>query len=287
MKFATISIDGKKTFAALVKDEAAIPLHALVEREEPFTDLREFLESGGAKLLENISPGARRDLETPLSKVTFHAPILRPPKIIALGRSYQEHAAEQGRSVTEQPTLFAKARNTVIGHGDDIVIPRGIEQVDYEVELCLVISSATTGPVKPENAIDAVLGFTIMNDVSARDAQFSDKQWYRGKSFRTFAPTGPVVVTPDELNWEDLSLRTFVNNEERQASRTSQLAYPIPEIISFISEVHDFEPGDLVATGTPSGVGVFMDPQVFLVPGDEVVLEIEGIGKLINKVVEA
>jgi 2-keto-4-pentenoate hydratase/2-oxohepta-3-ene-1,7-dioic acid hydratase in catechol pathway len=284
MKFATFHEDGV-TKAGVFTKKGLAAVEDLVDGHGPFRDLRAFLEAGGLRLLENVSLDKvpKEKLRDPAG-VRMAAPVLRPPKIIALGRSYREHAEEQNARITDYPLIFAKARTSVIGPGEPIVIPRGVEKLDYEVELCAVIGKAAKKPVGADRIMDFVFGFTIMNDVSARGAQASDKQWYRGKSYRTFAPTGPCVVTTDALDYGNLKLTTTVNGDLRQESSTNRLLYTVPEIIAFISGVHELEAGDLIATGTPAGVGVFRDPPVFLAPGDSVELEIENIGTLVNEV---
>jgi 2-keto-4-pentenoate hydratase/2-oxohepta-3-ene-1,7-dioic acid hydratase in catechol pathway len=211
-------------------------------------------------------------------------PIERPQKIICVGLNYRDHAEEQGVDAPGKPILFAKWPNTLIGPGEAIVLPAASEQVDYEAELGVVIGKRARN-VSVENALDAVGGYVCVNDVSARDLQFSDGQWTRGKSPDTFCPVGPRVVPAAEIpDPQALAIRALLNGEVMQDSSTANMIFGVAEIVSFISQVITLEPGDLIATGTPAGVGVFRDPPVFLRAGDEITIEIEGIGALTNPV---
>ena len=211
-------------------------------------------------------------------------PVARPGKIVAIGRNYRDHAAEQNVEPPPAPLVFAKFPTAVVGPGADVRWDPGLtSQVDYEAELAVVIGT-TARRLSPEEALGAMLGYTCLNDVSARDLQFGDGQWTRGKSLDTFCPMGPEIVTGDEIgDAADLAIRCLVNGEERQSARTSDLYFGIAEIISHCSQSFTLEPGDVIATGTPGGVGVFRKPPVFLADGDEVVVEIEGIGRLVNR----
>jgi 2-keto-4-pentenoate hydratase/2-oxohepta-3-ene-1,7-dioic acid hydratase in catechol pathway len=212
-------------------------------------------------------------------------PIERPQKIICLGLNYRDHAEEQGVDLPEKPLLFAKWPNTLIGPGEAIVIPPAVEKCDYEAELAVVLG-ARARRVSKENAFEAVRGYLCANDVSARDLQFGDGQWTRGKSVDTFCPVGPQLVPAAEVtDPHDLRIRALVNGEVLQDSTTANLVFGIDEIISFASQTVTLEPGDLILTGTPAGVGIFRKPPRLLQPGDEVTIEIEGIGSLTNPVV--
>jgi 2-keto-4-pentenoate hydratase/2-oxohepta-3-ene-1,7-dioic acid hydratase in catechol pathway len=211
-------------------------------------------------------------------------PIEWPQKIICVGLNYRDHAEEQGVTPPERPILFAKWPNTLIGPGEPIVLPPISEQVDYEAELGVVIGSRVRN-VSVENALDAVGGYICVNDVSARDLQFSDGQWTRGKSPDTFCPVGPRLVPAAEIpDPQVLAIRAILNGEVLQDSSTANMIFGVAEIIAFISQTITLEPGDLIATGTPAGVGVFRDPPVFMQPGDEITIEIEGLGALTNPV---
>ena len=211
-------------------------------------------------------------------------PIERPGKIVCVGLNYRDHAEEQGTALPQAPLLFAKWPNTLIGPGDAIVIPSITQQVDYEAELGVVIGERVRG-VSEENALEAVRGYLCLNDVSARDLQFGDKQWTRGKSPDTFCPIGPALVPASEVpDPQALAIRAIVNGDVLQDSSTSNMIFTVAEIIAYISQAITLEPGDLIATGTPAGVGAFRDPPIWLQPGDEVTIEIEGLGALTNPV---
>jgi 2,4-didehydro-3-deoxy-L-rhamnonate hydrolase len=212
-------------------------------------------------------------------------PISRPGKIVCVGLNYKDHAEEQGVELPAAPLLFAKFTTSLIGPGEAIVIPPLVSQCDYEAELAVVIGVSVRN-VSRENAFEAVAGYICANDVSARDLQFADKQWTRGKSPDTFCPVGPRLVPAAEVaDPHNLRIRALVNGEVLQDSSTSNLIFGIDEIISYITQTSTLEPGDLILTGTPAGVGVFRDPQRLLQPGDEVTIEIEGLGELTNPVV--
>ena len=211
-------------------------------------------------------------------------PIERPQKIICVGLNYSDHAAEQGVATPEQPLLFAKWPNTLIGPGDPIVLPAITQKPDYEAELGVVIGSRVRN-VSVENALEAVAGYICVNDVSARDLQFADGQWTRGKSPDTFCPVGPALVPASEIpDPQALGIRAILNGQTMQESTTGNMIFGVAEIISYITQTITLEPGDLIATGTPAGVGVFRDPPVFLQPGDEITIEIDGLGSLTNPV---
>lgn len=212
-------------------------------------------------------------------------PVPRPRNVICLGLNYRQHATEQGLATPPRPLLFAKASTSVIGPTDDIVLPESAGQVDYEVELAVVIG-ARAKKVPASRALEFVAGYMAVNDVSAREAQFGDGQWFRGKSFDTFCPTGPYLVTKEQVpDPHSLTLRCLVNGQVMQQARTSDLIFDIPAIIEFITRDITLQPGDIVATGTPSGVGIFRKPPVLLKAGDVVVCEVERIGRLENRVV--
>jgi 2-keto-4-pentenoate hydratase/2-oxohepta-3-ene-1,7-dioic acid hydratase in catechol pathway len=211
-------------------------------------------------------------------------PIERPQKIVCVGLNYRDHAEEQGTELPRAPLLFAKWPNTLIGPGEPIVIPPITGQVDYEAELGVVIGERVRG-ASAENALEAVAGYLCLNDVSARDLQFSDGQWVRGKSLDTFCPVGPELVPASNVpDPQRLSIRALVNGESLQDSSTSNMIFSVAEIIAHVSQAITLEPGDLIATGTPAGVGAFRDPQIWLQHGDEVTIEIEGVGALTNPV---
>jgi 2-keto-4-pentenoate hydratase/2-oxohepta-3-ene-1,7-dioic acid hydratase in catechol pathway len=210
--------------------------------------------------------------------------IPRPGKIVCVGLNYRDHAAEGGMDLPKAPLLFAKWPNTLIGDGDAVVLPPESTQVDYEAELGVVIGT-TAKRVSERDALDHVAGYICVNDVSARDLQFADGQWTRGKSPDTFCPVGPRLVPRDEIaDPQALAIRCIVNGEALQDSSTAQMIFSVAEIIAYASQVITLEEGDLIATGTPAGVGVFRDPKVLLQDGDEVAVEIEGLGTLTNPI---
>jgi 2-keto-4-pentenoate hydratase/2-oxohepta-3-ene-1,7-dioic acid hydratase in catechol pathway len=207
-----------------------------------------------------------------------------PSKIICVGLNYRDHAEEQGTELPKAPLLFAKWPNTLIGDGEPIVLPAEAREVDYEAELGVVIGTRTRH-VEEARALDAVQGYICVNDVSARDLQFADGQWTRGKSPDTFCPVGPRLVAREEIDDpQALAVRCTVNGEVLQDSSTANMIFSVAEIIAYISRTITLEPGDLIATGTPAGVGVFRDPKILLQDGDEVSVEVEGLGTLTNPV---
>jgi len=238
-----------------------------------------FREGWLEKVAEVKNPG--RKIE-----VRIASPIHRPSKIICLGKNYAEHAKEGGFENPEKPLLFCKTPNALSGPYDPIILPRSSGQVDWEVELAVIIGKEGKRIAKTD-AFDYVAGFTVMNDVSGRQAQFSDSQWFRGKSFDSFAPAGPFIVTPDEIdNVNNLRLTAVVDGEIMQDGNTRDMIFDIRAIIENISEDITLIPGDIISTGTPAGVGIFRDPPVVLKPGNVVECRIEQIGAIINKVVE-
>jgi 2-keto-4-pentenoate hydratase/2-oxohepta-3-ene-1,7-dioic acid hydratase in catechol pathway len=210
--------------------------------------------------------------------------ISRPGKIVCVGLNYLDHAQEGGMELPKAPLLFSKWPNTLIGDGEAIVLPPESKEVDYEAELGVVIGT-TAKRVSEADALDHVEGYICLNDVSARDMQFGDGQWTRGKSLDTFCPVGPRLVPREEIaDPQQLGIRCILNGETMQDSSTSQMIFSVAEIIAYVSQVITLEPGDLIATGTPAGVGVFKDPKVLLKDGDEVSIEIDGLGTLTNPV---
>lgn len=223
---------------------------------------------------------------TPLSAVKLNPPVIAPGKILAVGLNYAAHAAEQNAKTPEFPLIFSKCVTALIGPRDEIRLPRISDMIDYEAELAVVIGKEAKS-VSADDATEYVAGYTIMNDVTARDLQKRERQWVRAKGLDTFAPCGPWLVTTDEIpdpHVLDLELR--VNGKLRQRTRTDDLIFKIPQLIEFISQDLTLKPGDIISTGTPSGVGVFRQPPVFLKPGDEIEVGIEGIGMLRNVVAD-
>jgi 2-keto-4-pentenoate hydratase/2-oxohepta-3-ene-1,7-dioic acid hydratase in catechol pathway len=244
------------------------------------------LIQGGPAVLERAKQATAGASAAPLVEITLLAPLPRPPKIVCIGVNYADHAAEAGRALPRWPSVFLKAPSCVVGPGDPIVRPPTTEQLDYEVELAVVIGKQAKS-VPREQALEYVAGYTIMNDVSARDLQFDkDGGIILGKNFDTSAPLGPCITLVDELpDPSNLAIRTWVNGTLRQDGHTHNLIFDVPAIIAFLTQQLTLEPGDVIATGTPAGVGLGMHPQVWLQPGDTVRMEVDGIGVLENRVV--
>ena len=250
------------------------------------SDMTAFLESGASGRAR-----AQRALAHPaaaatmgLDEVTLKPPILHPGKIICIGQNYAEHAAESHSAVSPYPIIFAKYPNSLIAGGDPIVLPKISNQVDYEGELAVVIGTRAR-QVSETEALAYVGGYAPFNDVSARDWQSRTSQWTIGKTFDTFGPMGPVLTTADEvLDPQNLSIRVSIGGEVLQSSHTSKMIFPVATLIAYLSSVMTLEPGDIIATGTPDGVGAARTPRRFLRPGDMVRVEIEGLDGLENPV---
>jgi 2-keto-4-pentenoate hydratase/2-oxohepta-3-ene-1,7-dioic acid hydratase in catechol pathway len=251
-----------------------------------------------AKESEHVAADVLREalaLQTKLEAVALeeHAtaelellsPVANPSKIVCVGLNYLDHAAESGQEAPSRPLLFGKFSNALVGPGDPVRFSTAeTTQVDYEGELAVVIGR-TTSDVPVNRALDQILGYTIANDVSARDAQFGDGQWLRGKSLDTFCPLGPVVVTRDEIpDVQDLRIQTTVNDELLQDGSTADMVFNVAELVSYVSRYLTLLPGDLILTGTPPGVGFARTPPIFLGDGDTVSVQISGIGTLTNTV---
>jgi 2-keto-4-pentenoate hydratase/2-oxohepta-3-ene-1,7-dioic acid hydratase in catechol pathway len=246
-----------------------------------FPDLLSVLQ-GGTQALTKVEAFIAKASAIPLASVKLCAPIPDPPKILCMGLNYRDHAQEANLEIPKYPVIFAKYSNTVIGPGDNIVLPKTSRKPDYEAEFGFVIGKRARH-IKAEDWRDCVFGYMNCNDVSARDYQMSVSQWTMGKNFDTFAPMGPWLVSADEI--EDphhLNLSLTLNGETMQSSNTRELIFKIPETVAFLSSVMTLEPGDVVLTGTPSGVGFSRKPPRWLLPGDEVVVRVEGLGELRN-----
>lgn len=307
MKLVSYDI-GKEVRAGLVIDDRVLDLakaaRAITGKPHP-TELKTWLEdifskSGAterwskrfAKLVASLAKKRRPSWSYALEKVHLNAPIPNPEKVICVGQNYLDHVLEQQKMFGDKvkppksPIIFAKFPTTLTGPYDPIVLPpkKVTDKVDYETELAFVVGRMISRATQRE-AAEAVAGYMILNDVSARDCQFSDKQWVRAKSMDGFAPCGPWLVTSDEIpNPHRLDIWTRVNGELLQDSNTRQMIFKIPKILSYLSQSITFKPGDIIATGTPPGVGVFREPPVLLQPGDTVESGIEGIGTLKNPV---
>ncbi|WP_295132421.1 fumarylacetoacetate hydrolase family protein [uncultured Reyranella sp.] len=292
MKLATITHGGTSKAALVSPDGRTFwPLEEMLGRAVPtlgavvgeFETIRSKIKPSGAGL--------------PLSAVKIEAPIPRPPRnVMCVGKNYHEHAREFTRSgfdssassaadaIPTAPIIFTKAPECVIADGADIRYPEGVsDSVDYEAELGLVIGKGGRGIAKAD-AYGHVFGYTIINDVTARDLQGKHKQWFLGKSLDTFCPMGPWLVTSDEVDPENLGVKCWVNDELRQDANTRDLIFDIPTLIETISAGITLQPGDVIATGTPVGVGIGFTPPKFLKRGDRVTIEIDGLGRLSNAV---
>ncbi|GIV19839.1 MAG: hypothetical protein KatS3mg023_1590 [Armatimonadota bacterium] len=258
-------------------------VHLLEQGESALNLAERIVRTYQILALEN--PHAVQEVVHPLSEIQYLPPVTRPQKILAIGANYRAHCEESGVPVPQKPIVFVKVPSALIAHGEAIVYPRITQELDYEGELAVVIGRKARN-VPAEEAMGYVAGYTIMNDVTARDLQRTEGQWSRAKGCDTFAPCGPWLVTADEI--EDphaLTIETRVNGELRQHSSTGDMIFPIPALIAHISAAITLLPGDIITTGTPAGVGVYRQPKGLLQPGDEVVIRIEGIGELRNHVV--
>lgn len=252
-----------------------------------FPDLISVIAGGEAARakVENWLFQPPADAIAPLSDLTLLAPIPRPPKFICVGLNYRDHAIESNLPIPEIPVIFSKFSNAVIGPGNPIVLPKNSSKPDYEAELAFVIGKPGRH-ISASNWLDHVAGYTIVNDVSARDFQMATSQWLMGKTFDTFAPMGPYLVTPDEVpDPHELGISLTINGEVLQNSNTRELIFRIPELIAHLSSVFTLEPGDIVSTGTPPGVGFARKPPRFLRAGDDVVVHVDRLGDLRNPVV--
>jgi 2-keto-4-pentenoate hydratase/2-oxohepta-3-ene-1,7-dioic acid hydratase in catechol pathway len=281
MRFVTIQRTGY-TEPGVVLDGEVIGI-----RGAGFDEITSVL-GGGADAMDRVMrwvdspPGGER---IPESEAKFAAPVPRPPKIICIGLNYRDHAIESGMPIPETPTVFAKFPTAVIGPGAAIVLPKASTRPDYEAELAVVIGKG--GRHIPEARWrEHVFGYTILNDVSARDFQMATSQWMIGKTFDTFAPMGPAIVTADEIeDPHNLAISLELSGDIMQNSNTSNLVFGVPALIAYLSSVFTLEPGDIIATGTPPGVGFARKPPRYLMAGDEVRVRVEGLGELYNPVV--
>jgi 2-keto-4-pentenoate hydratase/2-oxohepta-3-ene-1,7-dioic acid hydratase in catechol pathway len=279
MKLATFEINGNVGFGVVLGNEIFDLTQAGLGGS-----LREYI-AGGPGFWQKAA-AALQDSSCPrmaVPGVHWLAPVLDPAKVVAIGLNYKDHAAEQNIALPKAPLIFAKFSSSITGPYDPIRWdPALTRQVDYEVELGVVIGRRARR-VSEADALDYVFGYTIINDVSARDLQFGDKQWVRGKSLDTFCPMGPVVVTSDEIpDPQALDVRCLVNGRTMQNSNTAQMVFGVRQLIAHCSQAFTLEPGDLIATGTPSGVGTFRNPPFYLQDGDVMRTEIDAIGYLEN-----
>ena len=266
----------------LLRDDHVIDLAAASDGRLP-PDMLTFLRRGEPALQLARQVAENGTASTPVSDVTLLAPIPNPSKIVAIGLNYMDHCREQNVKPPERPIIFAKFSTAVVGPGATIRWdPALTQQVDYEVELGVVMGRLARR-VPAAEALDYVAGYTICNDVTARDLQHGDRQWVRGKSLDTFCPLGPWLVTREEVpDPQDLSLRCTLNGQVMQDSTTAEMIFGVAYLIEFISRAFTLLPGDVIATGTPHGVGVFRSPQIFMKDGDVVTVEVERLGQLTN-----
>ena len=286
MKLVTFTKEKSEFVGAMLDDKQVVNLNNLLD--EPSLSMMDLVERGLGFIkeieskLESLSNSADEEVVFGLDDIVLKAPLPNPGKVVCVGLNYMDHCREQNVEPPKTPLIFSKWSSCVVGPEENIILPEESEQVDYEAELGVVIGTRAKHTAE-ENALDHVFGYVIVNDVSARDVQFADGQWIRGKSYDTFAPSGPYLVTADEVkDPHNLAIKCTVNGEVLQDSNTNEMIFNINEVISYLSKGFTFEPGDLLSTGTPDGVGVFRDPKVFLKDGDEVVIEIEGLGVLKN-----
>jgi len=280
MRFVTFEHDAHRHAGVLIED------HVISLQATGFTQLLEVLR-GGADALQKVADfisGPRTRI--PLATVKLCAPIPDPPKILCMGLNYRDHAEEARLEIPKYPVMFPKYANTVIGSGDNIVLPKNSRKPDYEAELGFVIGRRARH-VRAVDWRDYVFGYMNCNDVSARDFQMAVSQWTMGKNFDTFAPMGPYLVTADEVpDPHNLAITLTLDGETMQSSNTRELIFKIPETVAFLSSVMTLEPGDLILTGTPAGVGFGRKPPRWLTPGAEVIVHVEGLGQLRNVCVE-
>ena len=243
--------------------------------------VRELLVADKLGELASAADGAEG---VPFADATLLPPITDPEKILCIGLNYQAHAEETKQQIPEVPTVFAKFRNALAAPGAAVELPKASEKVDYEAEVCVVIGTRLKD-VDAETALAGVAGYMLLNDLSARDLQFATTQWISGKSFDGAAPCGPALVTADEAGAHDaIEFSLTLNGEEMQRSATSDLIFNVPELVSHISNLMTLEPGDLISTGTPSGVGIARQPSLWLKPGDEIEISSPQLGRLLTTI---
>jgi len=279
MKLGVIKNKG----AAVIIDNSYVLLESLGINKS----LEEFTADEENSLVELKTKLSAHKEFIPFKNEELDAPLRMPGKIVAIGLNYIDHASESKMELPKHPLVFTKFNSSITGPYDNILFSTSVtNRVDYEVELAVVIGK-TAKNVSKEEALKYVFGYTIINDVSARDIQFSDGQWVRGKSLDTFCPMGPFIVTADEINDpQDLQLTCTVNNDVLQNASTKDMIFGVAYLISILSKSFTFEPGDIISTGTPSGVGFSRKPPIYLKNGDVMITEVQKIGKLINTVKE-
>lgn len=301
MRFVTYAHHGSDGRAGLqlesaVVDAAECARSASLDGDVDWTSVKEILGGTGAGALAQLEAAARSEVARTgitVDEVTLLPPIPDPEKVLCIGLNYRDHV-DEAQAVNPElgsqpdPIVFSKFKSALIGDGEAIVIPRAApDMIDWEGELAVVIGSRCSR-VSSADALDHVAGYTVLNDVSARDVQLASPQWLMGKSFDTSGPCGPCIVTTDEVpDPQELSLTTTVNGEVMQHTTTALMINPVARLIEYISSLITLVPGDIIATGTPGGVGYSRDPKVFLAAGDTVKVSIEGVGELTNPVLQA
>jgi len=293
MKIARYRHKNKEQYGIL-NQQSVLSLPALANHfKETLPPIIEEFVASGEKALQTAEALIRKtennkieNVSAPLSEAVLLAPIAFPPKIICLGLNYVDHAAETNKAVPDEPVIFMKPHTTIIGPNQNIIKPRIVHELDYEGELAIIIGKKAKN-ITTSEAAKHIFGYTILNDISARDYQFKDGQWTRGKSFDTFAPTGPSITTANQVkSTANLAVRTWVNRDLRQNSTTRNMAFSVTEIVHHLSRVMTLDPCDIIATGTPAGVGFAMKPPRYLQNGDVIRIEIQEIGVLENTVEE-
>jgi 2-keto-4-pentenoate hydratase/2-oxohepta-3-ene-1,7-dioic acid hydratase in catechol pathway len=270
MKLVTFSLNGSAPSVGIVEGDQVVPVLG-------FADMCGAIAAG-----QSAIAAANKGTPVALSAVKLHAPIPRPPKVVCIGLNYRDHAIESGMAIPTIPVVFNKFPNSVIAPGEDVVLPKNSEKPDYEAEFAVILGKPGRH-VSKENAMDYVFGYTIVNDVSARDWQLQTSQWIMGKTFDTFCPMGPWIVTADEIaDPHNLRIGLRIDGVTVQDSSTKELIFGIPELVEHLSKVFTFEPGDVISTGTPPGVGLGHKPPRWLKPGEVMTVFIEGIGELTN-----
>jgi 2-keto-4-pentenoate hydratase/2-oxohepta-3-ene-1,7-dioic acid hydratase in catechol pathway len=297
MRLSTFFTPSGQTVAAFALADGLVPVARAcgagrVSEQVSFPCAKSVLELG-RETVERAYQAAldlvvKGDFEpVPRESITLAAPVLTPEKIICVGLNYHDHAEEAGLEVPPQPVLFSKFANSLVGDGGSVVLPPNSRAIDYEGELAFVVGE-TCRDVPEARAFDVIAGFMVFNDVSARDLQLQTSQWLAGKALDTFAPCGPAIVTLDEIgNPSDMELTTRLNGAIVQRSTTREMIFSVSEIVAYASSLMTLRPGDIVATGTPGGVGFIKDPPSYLVEGDVVEVEIQDVGVLSNPIVKA
>ncbi len=281
MRFGRLRTAGNEIPVVFVSDTAAVDVSDLVPDWS-----RETLAAGGLDRVNAADVSSREQIA--VAEHDIAAPLARPGKIVCIGLNYRKHAEETGAPLPEQPVIFMKSADCLVGPFDDIEIPPGSEHTDYEVELAIVMGNRLKYAASEDDAMSAVAGFSISQDVSERHWQLEKGgTWDKGKSFPTFNPMGPWVDTSHEFDPQNLALACSVNGEQRQGSNTNDMIFTIPQLVHYVSQCMELFPGDIINTGTPAGVAMGMDPQRYLVPGDVVETTIEHLGTIRNTCIAA